>query len=180
MQDELDLETGKLTQRIGEVELANREWIKAAADFNVPIYGTKINNLYFTNDVISMCDKLSTISYTNRFNINIGQYYTTAEYIYIGYNDVSVSEFKSYIDNLSPKLQYQFKTPTTKTVDLSIVDQENKTVKAIKTHPTLTHISTSSQGLIPNIVIPSQIKYPTIIKPSTTYSVQLKQTTANS
>ena len=68
----------------------------------------------------------------------------------------------------------------TRQIDLSIVDQSNNSLKTIQTHPTLTHISTSSQGLIPNVVIPSQLKYPTIIKPSTTYTVQLKQTTINS
>lgn len=118
VRDTLDCLTGEVVERIGEIELVNREWIKNESFLN-PVYGTTIDNLFFDKDGNSMCDKLSRIPYDNRFNIEVGQYYTTADRIYVGHNNMSVSEFKSYIDRLSPKLQYQLKTPVVKTVDLS-------------------------------------------------------------
>ena len=147
VQDTLNCLTGEVVERIGEIELVNREWIKNESFLN-PVYGTTIDNLFFDKDGNSMCDKLSRIPYDNRFNIEVGQYYTTADRIYVGHNNMSVSEFKSYIDKLSPKLQYQLKTPVVKTVDLI----------PSGTHPSTTpycwkdgHIQLSSSGLLPSL-----------------------------
>ena len=152
VKDTLNCLTGEVVERIGEIELVNREWIKTEA-FNVLIYGTTIDNLFFDKDGNSMCDKLSRIPYDNRFNIEVGQYYTNAEYIYIGHNDMSVSEFKTYIDRLSPKLQYQLKTPTIKTVDLTVTDQSGNTLSTIKPIEGTMNIEVSGSPIAPTAVL---------------------------
>ena len=158
VRDELDCLTGEVTERVGEIELVNREWIKNETFLN-PVYGTTIDNLFFDKDGNSMCDKLSRIPYDNRFNIEVGQYYTTADHIYVAHKNMSVSEFKSYIDRLSPKLQYQLKTPVVKTVDLTTVNQDGIEMK-LRTFDDTTHVLLNSEGLIPTADLTVRTKIP--------------------
>lgn len=184
-QDELDLETGKLTQRIGEVVLDGSEnwtWYKETTN-TIIVYttnplpnhlGAKYTNSQMVTNYLDVVGSMETdkdgcyISNTGKLNLAISKTKAT-----------SVNELKQYLQSTPLVVQY-LQTESIKTVDLSIVDQDNNSLKTIQTHPTLTHITTSSNGLTPFVTIPSQLKYPTIIKPSTTYTVQLKQTTVNS
>lgn len=185
VQDELDLETGKLTQRIGEAVLNGSEsgWFKSSSvtgDGGYR-YALRLNDGIIKDHAKIMCDKFAQsenakIGYVNYLAIDNG----LKSALYFNSTIETVDEFKQWLSQNPITVQYQLATPIIRQVDLSIVDQDNKTVKTIQAHPTVTHVSTSSQGLIPNVVIPSQLKYPTIIKPSTTYTVQLKQTTVNS
>ena len=59
-------------------------------------------------------------------------------------------------------------------INLSIVDQDGNKVTHLQAFDEVTHISTSSEGLDPNVVIPANISYPSIIKPDTLYTVKLK------
>lgn len=185
VKDELNLMTGELTQRIGEIVL------DGSGNWKTDINGAGVRRYFLegvgsdlsdniSNSSSLLCDKFKASS-----NIwtetNDGAQIVKSNGIY--FIDSSVDSLDAFVNKLKAtniKVQYSLIEKPVKTVDLSIVDQDNNTVKSIQTHPTLTHISTSSQGLIPNIVIPSQLKYHTIIKPSTTYTVQLKQTTVNS
>ena len=185
VQDELDLETGKLTQRIGEMVLDGSEnWKFSTTKTNTQGFElivpdiSKVKKNLILSDLFGYGDgdieKIATA--TANTNNNFWAIYIAV----LKTKASSVDEFKTWLASNPVTVQYPLATELIKTVDLSIVDQSNNPLKSIQTHPTLTHVSTSSQGLIPNIVIPSQLKYPTIIKPSTTYTVRLKQTTINS
>lgn len=181
VQDELDLTTGKLTQRIGEIVLdGSEDWrisestrpnhLRLYLDTRFKQYQNVINDKFADNGDIKGRD-IEGIYMSNTIDIQVE---------HLRLSEVSVDGFKEWLSNNNIKVQVMLSKESIKTVDLTIQDQDNNSLKSIQTHPTVTHISTSSQGLIPNITIPSQLKYPTIIKPSTTYTVQLKQTTTNS
>ena len=181
VQDELDLETGKLTQRIGEVVLNGSESWWHNTDYVTDTlieFGYNIGASIKGDNTI-ICDKFQPTDVNGVERIYMLQ--NGNVYIRILKTKVTtVDEFKTWLASNPITVQYVLKKLITRQIDLSIVDQSNNPIPTIQTHPTLTHVSTSSQGLIPNVVIPSQLKYPTIIKPSTTYTVQLKQTTTNS
>lgn len=191
VQDELDLETGKLTQRIGEVVLdGSEEWTpypgyvgEGNSSFVATV--TSLNNKHNDNVNSVINDKFisgSWFDYANNQNLEI-VWSNNPNQIGIRVKSEKASDvdgFKAFLSANNIKINYELEIPTIKTVDLTIQDQDNNSIKSIQTHPTLTHITTSSNGLIPFVTIPSQLKYPTIIKPSTTYTVQLKQTTINS
>ena len=178
--DTLNLNTGEYVQRVGEVVLNGSEaWL---IDLQRETYiRYKINLPHKTkNQSFTISDKLQTITNDNAITDSVRTANNSNTLWIYKINSTGLDEFKTWLSQNPVTIQYELETESIKTVDLSIVDQDNNSVKSIQTHPTLTHVSTSSQGLIPNIVIPSQLKYPTIIKPSTTYTVQLKQTTVNS
>ncbi len=70
--------------------------------------------------------------------------------------------------------RYKLPKESIKTVDLTLQDQDGNTVPHLQAFNGATHFSTSSNGLAPNVVIPATVSYPSIIKPSTLYTVKLK------
>lgn len=187
VQDELDLETGRLTQRIGEVVLDGSEnywYFRETNDITIRITN---DSLFNAKNLNCYCDILNVCSQ-----------------IYQGANDVEClcirdglcgvgirinkskltsfdeTGFKQWLSQNPITVQYELSTPIIRQVDLSIVDQSNNQLKTIQAQPTLTHITTSSNGLIPFVSIPSQLKYPTIIKPSTQYTLKLKRDVVDS
>ena len=187
--DELNCLTGEVTERIGEIVLNGSEnWIINTLAVNnkvITFYGRMIsdakvipNVVNYTSDKIASLrnelwdsDEVEGFLFMNNKQLAIKIKRETAS---------TSEELVTYLSQNPITIQYQLETESIKTVDLSIVDQDNNSIKSIQAQPTLTHITTSSNGLIPFVTIPSQLKYPTIIKPSTTYTVQLKQTTTNS
>lgn len=201
VQDELDLETGKLTQRIEEIVLDGSENWKSQTDsnWNNDIYISFrfiLNNMavnYWDSGKINcISDKFTTkllnddsyildeefigsdgtTSNTMKFNIKILRSRLNGNETVVG--------FKQWLSQNPITLQYHLATPITRQADLSIVDQSNNSLKTIQAQPTLTHITTSSNGLIPFVSIPSQLKYPTIIKPSTQYTLKLNRDVVDS
>ena len=189
VQDELDLETGKLTQRIGEVIVDNNK--------NWDIHTINQNTILFasygciptvpSDDLVMLSDKyvikkgFPELLASDEEQVHA--YQDRAVYIRVLRTKLpsqNVDGLKQWLSNNPFTIQYKEKTPIVKTISTTVKDQSNNSLKTIQTQPTLTHITTSSNGLIPFVSIPSQLKYPTIIKPSTTYTVQLKQTTVNS
>lgn len=187
VQDELDLETGKLTQRIGEYIITGdgkEVWNTNTQDNcqRFSFYNTDIpivrNNNYDSTKIYIICDKLRGMRWAqswdtvNTITTNNGSIYMQLP---LG---TTMEQAKSLMDGA--KIQYRLENEIIHQVDLSIVDQSNKSLKTIQAQPTLTHITTSSNGLIPFVSIPSQLKYPTIIKPSTQYTLKLKRDVVDS
>ena len=189
VQDELDLETGKLTQRIGEVIVDNNK--------NWDIHTINQNTILFasygciptvpSDDLVMLSDKyvikkgFPELLASDEEQVHA--YQDRAVYIRVLRTKLpsqNVDGLKQWLSNNPFTIQYKEKTPIVKTISTTVKDQSNNSLKTIQTHPTLTHVSTSSQGLIPNIVIPSQLKYPTIIKPSTQYTLKLKRDVVDS
>jgi hypothetical protein len=74
---------------------------------------------------------------------------------------LDVAGFRSYL-NLNPvTVQYQLATPIVKTVDLSVVDQDGNDTK-LSTFNDITHVTLSSEGLIPEAELEVAEKVPEI------------------
>ena len=169
VQDELNLLTGELTQRVGEIVLDGSEsWIKHGA------YSTDEMNVYWTyNKFIPsiskateiVCDKLPVLNPTVPNSIR-----TNGEGgIFIGLpSEVNIT---SFLQSDPVTVQYPFTTESVKTVDLTVQNQDDNTIPHIQTQQGITHVSTSSDGLTP--VVEMSCSYDTIIKPNTTYTIKL-------
>ena len=70
---------------------------------------------------------------------------------------------------------YELETESVKTVDLNVVDQNNTKIDKIHVFNETTHVNASSDELTPTVNIGKSVSYPTIIKPSTKYTVDLKR-----
>lgn len=184
VQDELDLETGKLTQRIGEVIVDNNK--------NWDIHTINQNTILFasygciptvpSDDLVTLSDKyvikkgFPELLASDEEQVHA--YQDRAVYIRVLRTKLpsqNVDGLKQWLSNNPFTIQYKEKTPIVKTISTTVKDQSNNQLKTIQTQPTLTHITTSSNGLTPFISIPNQLKYPTIIKPSTQYTLKLKR-----
>ena len=75
-------------------------------------------------------------------------------------------------------VQYELATESVKTVDSSIVDQDDNTTDNLHTFDTTTHINTYAQGggLIPFVNIPETISYDVLLKANTQYTIKLNRT----
>lgn len=62
-----------------------------------------------------------------------------------------------------------------KTVDLNVVDQNNTKIDKIHVFDEVTHVNATSDELTPMVNIGKSVSYPTIIKPNTKYTVDLKR-----
>ena len=150
VKDELDLLTGELTQRIGEVVLDGSE------NWNVQILtdnakgtlrgfpntlnwsNSSISNNFLWNDV-NVGDKSG-----QRFNG--GNLLLSIPLASLTSNDAK--GFKEWLNNNNTIIQYKYSTESIKTVDLSTVNQDGNNTK-LSTFNDITHVTLSSEGLIP-------------------------------
>lgn len=185
VQDTLDCLTGEVTERIGEVVLDGSEHWE---------YGNKlIDNtelFYHTHENLNGNGGVLSDKYVSKFTWNIGE-----EGIYVfddkTYNrsriglrvsssklsgaSVSASTIKEYLSQNPITVQYQLATESVKTVDLNVVDQNNTEIDKIHVFNETTHVNASSDELTPTVNIGKSVSYPTIIKPNTKYTVNLKR-----
>lgn len=151
VQDTLDLTTGEVTERISEIVLNGSEsWQK---------YRTMSDGSY--NFVCNKIDK-SAKSYGKIISNNlpvrtnvasgVGLYLNNgSSMLELSFNDLStVEEVKNYLKNNNATLQYQLATPTVKTVDLTITDQDNQPQERMKLFPN-GYINTSSLTFPPTL-----------------------------
>ena len=145
VKDELDLLTGELTQRIGEIVLNGSEgvWDKhtGLSTDEYDVYWTS-NSFIPSNGKKAICDKLSYSNPTtaNTFRVN------DSGGVFIGVSKgVNIT---NYLSQNTPKIQYDLSQSIIKTVDLM----------PSGTHPSTTpycwkngHIQLSSSGLLPNL-----------------------------
>ena len=197
VKDELDLQTGKLTQRIGEVVLDGSDdenWqydrlntdvfvVKMALSNTVGVTGEKgVANIlckdYVSMDVYNVYnDNIEGIGINGRGEINLA--IKREKLIGNTTDSVDVSHLKTYLQSNPITVQYELATPTIETIDLQVTDQDGNTIPHIQTQPTVTHITASSDYLIPTVTIDNNLAYDTIIKPSTLYTVRFKHDTVN-
>lgn len=181
VKDELNLLTGEVTQRIGEIVLDGSEkW--EIREFNT----TNTECVIFT---ISIDDKLNSWYFNcdkfNYYNVdvilanNIEGIYTGGKpnNLFINVSKTkanTVEDFKNWLSNNNVTVQYQ-SIESIKTVDLNVVDQNNTKIDTIHVFDEVTHVNTSSDELTPTVNIDKSVSYPTIIKPNTKYTVDLKR-----
>lgn len=181
VQDELDLTTGKLTQRIGEVVLdGSEEWSINNSD-NEGFYSCSTTTYVGEPNGKVICDKLPSITTTKSEGVMMG--ITTGKLMVSFDRDktgvTSLTTFKKKLAELQLKVCYELATPIIKTIDLTVTDQDGNTIPHIQTQPTVTHITASSEYLIPTVTINGNLVYDTIIKPSTLYTVRFRRNTVN-
>lgn len=190
VKDTLD-STGELTQKIGEMKITDEMIDKFT------IYGNFINNFnsifsglperkietFGTISPISMVsDKMMTKPWsggTMAENVVYFSQYKSGDMRVYHSPDWTLDEFKEWFRENKPTIQYELATESIKTVDLSITDQDGNETSHLHVFNDTTHISTSAECLLPNVVIPADISYPSIIKANTLYTVKLKRPVTN-
>ena len=168
--DELNVTTGELTQRIGEVVL----------DGSQPIHGAGYIKLddaisdWTGKDEYLLSDKLPTSVFTGSDLLTTPTLALHGGLLYVrGFN--SNAEATEYFTNNPTTVQYRLKTESAKTVDLSIIDQNNVQQKYVQTYDTTTHLKPQSYELIPTV----EYKNPTynvLLKPNTEYTIKTNRT----
>lgn len=168
VQDTLDLMTGEVVERVGEVIF------DGSVDENWNLWATypeesaifrlsKENSLKlmkeFDKNGVFKCDKFSTVlqaSIINSGNIYphaISFFGSDGEYIQLRVyksllKSIDVDGLREYLANEQITVQYYLATEVVKTVDLSVVNQDGNNTK-LSTFNDLTHVTLSSEGLIP-------------------------------
>lgn len=189
VKDTLDGNTGELTQRIGEIVLDGSETIIEWQNTNV-IDGIKAfsfrncadNN---TTNVNSLSDTYITYQSSGKLNMANGEGVSITSnhcYLKILTSKLETSDIdglKKYLSQNPITVQYELAEESVKTVDLSITDQDGNETSHLHVFNDTTHISTSAECLLPNVVIPADISYPSIIKANTLYTVKLKRPVTN-
>lgn len=176
VKDELNVATGELTQRIGEIVLDGSEVIYFGENLgSVSRYAVQLTH-YAKNDSKVMCDSLPSVL----------SFHDETDHIFANLNDMwlfvsndktggTVEGLKQWLSQNPVKIQYQLLNESIKTVDLNVVDQSNTKIDKIHVFDEVTHVNTSSDGLTPTVNIGKSVSYPTIIKPSTKYTIDLKR-----
>ena len=180
VKDELDLQTGKLTQRIGEyTELSNSQCAITS------LYQLDGHTTFSFGDWTHKLKNAGSI-FSNKLPYPLqgeGVYFDGwGLYLRIKNNKLTTLDsngLKEWLIKEDFIIVFPMKTETIKTIDLQVTDQDGNTIPHIQTQPTITHIIASSDYLIPTVTIDNNLAYDTIIKPSTLYTVRFKHDTVN-
>lgn len=182
VKDTLDCLTGEVTERIGEVVLDGSEsWVKRNdGDGSTTMSFTYVLSKDFVgtmNGAHAICDKFQ-ISNSTMDDIEGFGMEPTTKHLYFEVSRTkasSLDEWKSWLSNNNVTIQYELAIPTIKTVDLNVVDQNNTKIDKMHVFNETTHINALSDELTPTVNIGKSVSYPTIIKPNTKYTVDLKR-----
>ena len=168
--DELNLLTGELTQRTGEIVLdGSEDWIRSNMA-NSSLFYTSLNNLVHKTDYLNSisCDKFTVhaneATLHDSISLNgitayadVTDTYPNENWLYIKYADseCSVEKFKQWLSQNPTTVQYELATESVKTVDLTIVDQDGKTINKLNSFNGTTHVSTEAaeNSIYPTIAI---------------------------
>ena len=155
VKDELNLTTGELTQRIGEIVL------DGSSD---ELWSITTNGSGFKRFVSAVTETYSNYSeITNWLPTANKSYWSLDENgFYIGTNgkpfivfntndsryNMSITEFENYLSQNPLIVQYSLIESVKKTVYLSTLDQDGKETE-LSTFDDITHVTVSSEGLVP-------------------------------
>ena len=166
VQDELDCLPGEVTQRIGEVVLAGsknwQQWwhLSKTVGFMLKIGLTGLtstnsiaNSLPFNN--INGGGDANDIEGYNFYcgNILIRLNKSKLNGEFTDYSDEQLVAFKNYLSQNPITFQYQLATETIKTVDITVVNQDEEPLSKIKPFEGTMHIEVSGTPLNPTAVL---------------------------
>lgn len=190
VKDELNLMTGELTQRIGEVVLdgkINISWQVKNIDsneciyFGIPNYGDIITSKGYSCDNFKFITGGINATFSDDTEFITNKYWT-GDGCGLAFSikkskleSLDSNGFNNYLRNAPTTIHYHTKQESIKTVDLNVVDQNNTKIDKIHVFDEVTHVNTSSDELTPTVNIGKSVSYPTIIKPNTKYTVDLKR-----
>lgn len=173
VKDELNVATGEMVQNIYEFTLDGSQNIDKDGDLFYYYLPFEVHNNK------SICDKLPSITVGQLLDGLTGiapQNRGNSSRVYVKVNGITTKEeMKNFFLNNPTTIQLMLETPTIKTVDLNVVDQNNIKIDKIHVFNETTHVNASSDELTPTVNIGKSVSYPTIIKPSTKYTVDLKR-----
>ena len=156
VKDELNILTGELTQRVGEIVLDGSEsWeyhLQTNTDtiaYRTPVRGTSPYSPI-------LCDR-----FINVFNDS------DTEHCFIGTSSIAIfinrsrlstvntTGFKEYLQANPLTIQYRLANESIKTVDLTMVDQDEQTISKLNSFNGTTHVSTevAENSIYPTIAI---------------------------
>ena len=192
VKDTLNVETGELTQRIGEITFdgTNKQWEvltyppqKAGThyQFKHQLGEGVIGGGLWTNAQSILSNTLpsanESLHWGGNGNYGIGgdgnSIMLTWKKDTCPFNDITT--LNEWLKKNPLTVQYTLATPVVKTVDLNVVDQNNTKIDKMHVFNEVTHVNASSDELIPMVNISKSVSYPTIIKPNTKYTVDLKR-----
>ena len=163
VKDTLDLTTGELTQRIGEIVLDgsdDEEWSADTPKDNINRYLLRVDNLKGVGNTYSdsiKCDKWRVFKPVvgkteNKEGIYINGW---GDKIQIGVDVSRLSEnslngFKQWLSKNPLTVQFLLGQEVVKTVDLTTVDQDGQPTK-LKTFNDISHVEINADNLIPSV-----------------------------
>lgn len=176
VQDTLDLLTGEVISNFETLIIDGTEnWYKTSNETELTIryrcdnIGVSIlNNNMCICDNYSVGDNMSGDGLTVSFNGKILTYRVLKSKF------PTLEDFKKWLNDNHHTFIYQVEK-SVKTVDLNVVDQNNNKIDKIHVFNEVTHVNASSDELTPTVNIGKSVSYPTIIKPNTKYTVDLKR-----
>ena len=159
VKDELNLMTGELIQNVNEIVLtgnANENWTKHEGLTNdeVTTFVWKVEELKATGNVL--CDKLSKKKKWS--DTEIGIWFDSNLIITISSSiATTVEQFRTYLNETPFTVYYQSSEKSIKTVDLTITDQDNKTISTINTFNDTTHFTVEGEEGKPQPTVSMEI-----------------------
>ena len=173
VKDELDCLSGEVTERIGRF-IEPKECSVEHSSFKP----TDSNIIAFAFNGSSSSLKFKSSKLIQSSNVNkpyswwntIGVWYV---FRFPKADVATISDFKQWL--LDNEVLHTLRVPVIKTVDLNVVDQNNNKIDKIHVFDEVTHVNASSDELTPTVNIGKSVSYPTIIKPNTKYTVDLKR-----
>lgn len=161
IRDELDCLTGEYVQRLGERTFVGND------DENWTLRNTFTNTILFANDNLGLngftdyalsntkmiCDKFICGAYENQ-DIEFVCMRFTGQGVMIGISSSKLATqnvvgFKQWLTQNPITIQYHLAAESVKTVDLSILDQNENKVSSISSFNDTTHIAASSETIPP-------------------------------
>lgn len=190
--DTLNVETGEYVQRIGEVvknnatgfSLSSGGWENKTRVCTFEHFRPEGMKVQEAKDKPTLnCDKVPSNTFTAQWKNSEGIESITQ---HSGGNIIlsivrdklltqDIDGLNTYLQSNPLTIQYELETPIVKTVDLNVVDQNNTKIDKMHVFNETTHVNASSDELTPTVNIGKSVSYPTIIKPSTKYTVDLKR-----
>ena len=173
VRDELNLLTGELTQRVGEVVLDGSEegWILESFLSNDEIVYFNLKDIeniktHVTTPTVvnALTDKLKVSSYVRESSMKSESYFQawTNHFIGVSRNKLitqDVNGFKQWLSDNNLRIKHQLSENSVKTVDLTVVNQDNQPTQ-LGTFDDTTHVLLNSEGLIPTASLTVRTKIP--------------------
>ncbi|MBP3909623.1 MAG: hypothetical protein J6D33_11935 [Turicibacter sp.] len=154
VRDELDLLTGEVVERVGEYQITGEEnWQFESSNRRLqilkPTFLPNIKCGAFASDILEAKQANDSSLHATNGTYYIG--YTSDGWIRVilGEDLSSLKQGIEWLKANKPTIQYQLKTESIKTVDLSILDQNENKVSSISSFNDTTHITASSETIPP-------------------------------
>lgn len=161
VRDELNLLTGELTERIGEITFDGSDdetWGRndtLSNNYETSFFTLSVDSVKRSiGHITKICDKLPALAdYSHAEDIEgvtqVIDNQMSIRVLKTSLSDDSVEGLKAYLQSNPITVQYQFITKSVKTVDLSVVDQDGNEREQIKPIEGTMHLNTSGETIKP-------------------------------